>query len=175
MALFIWGLKLKISGSIYEDYKWQIEPGDQGFVNKRFIDSVTSLGMQTFPVYDEVPKYMVMGATYAASELVAGVSPKTMAPLTKTQFLFAHDMCVNLDNGLITSVASMAAAPWKRVTGSNGAILANHIPAVFSIYPDGVVSSVFGQWNAATNSFIGNVEFITPAELLERKDAIITG
>lgn len=170
-----WGLKLKISGSILHDYKFQLENGDYSFVNRRFIDSEGSLGMQTLSVYSTVPKFMVIGAPYVASELITVPSPRTIAPITKTQFLLAHDLCVNIDSGEITPVAAMTMAPWKEISGSNGMIYANHIPGVFTTTKDGVISSINGSWNASMNTFTGSVEIISQAELIEVKNAIITG
>lgn len=163
---------MKISGSIYEDYMFQIEQGDHGFVNRRFIDSVNSMGMQTFSIYSKIPKFMVKGAPYVASELITVPSPKTIAPLTKTQFLFAHDLCVNIDSGEIAPISSMIMAQWKDISGSNGVIYANHIPGVFTITDGGVISSVSGKWNAATNTFTGNIEIISQEKLIEAKNAI---
>lgn len=165
---------MKISGSIYEDYKFQIEKGDHGFVNRRFIDSVNSLGMQTFSIYSKIPKFMVKGASYVASELITVPSPKTIAPLTKTQFLLAHDLCVNIDSGEIAPISSMIMASWKDISGSSGMIYANHIPGVFTITEIGVISSINGNWNAATNTFTGNIEIISQEKLVEAKNAIIS-
>lgn len=166
---------MKISGSILQDYKFQLESGDYGFVNSRFVDSENSLGMQTLSVYASIPKFMVKGATYSASELVRAQSPKTISPITKTQFLLAHDLCVNIDSGEIATIASMVMAPWKQISGSNGMVYANHIPGVFTITKDGVIGSINGNWNASTNTFTGSVEIISQAKLIEVKNAIITG
>lgn len=166
---------MKISGSILQDYKFQIERGDQGFINDRFIDSETEFGMQTLSVYSSIPKFMVQGAEFSPNEFITAVSPKTLAPLTKTQFLLAHNLCVNVDSGEIASIQSMIAPQWKSISGSNGIIYANHIPSVFSTYKEGVLSSVFGDWNPATNTFTGNVQFITQLELEAAKNAVITG
>lgn len=166
---------MKISGSILQDYKFQIERGDQGFINDRFIDSEVELGMQTLSVYASIPKFMVIGAEFAPNEFAVAVSPKTFAPITNTQFLLAHGLCVNIDSGEIANIQSMIAPQWKNISGSNGMIYANHIPSVFSTYEEGVLSSVFGDWNPATNTFTGNVQFITQLELEAAKNAIITG
>lgn len=166
---------MKISGSILQDYKFQIERDDHSFVNRRFVDSTTSDGMQTLSAYESIPKFMVIGAEFIPNEFVTAVSPKTFAPETKTQFLLTHGLCVDLDSGEVTYTQSMIAAPWKKISGSNGMIYANHIPSVFSKYSEGVLSSVFGNWNAATSVFTGNVEFKTEAQIEVIKNAIITG
>lgn len=158
MAMLLWGLNVRITGSIYEDYKFITVPSDFGFINRRFIDADISGSASTLSIYKEIPDHMIIGR-----EFISGLNPpvldvKTMMPATKTIFLLLHGMCVNIDSGLVTTIDRMIPSGWKKITAKNGRIIANHIPAVFSFQPGGVVKSIYGDWNPATNTFTGSIE-----------------
>lgn len=147
-----------ITGSIHEDYRFQIEHTDYGFVNRRFIDADSVNGMLTFPVYSKIPEYIVIGKKFDWQPAISVPGPKTMTPRTKTEFLLLHGLCVNIDNADIVPISSMVQADWKNISAKNGKIYANHIPGVFTITPDGVIKSINGKWDPERNVFVGSIE-----------------
>lgn len=149
---------MKVSGSIYEDYRFFLEDSDYGFVNARFVNSDLAGFSSTFSIYKEIPDFMIKDAEYKPSQEITKISPKTMAPRTKTEFLFIHDLCVDIDSGMVTEISKMKMAGWKDISGYNGMIYANHIPAVFAPFDGGVIMSVEGNWNPALNKFTGSIQ-----------------
>ena len=162
---------MEISGSIYEDYQFLIEPKEIKFLNSRFINSVNSGFSSTFTCYKDIPDYMIKDAEYKPSETVTTISPKTISPRTKTEFLLIHDLCVDVNSGTIKPISEMKIFEYQKTSGKDGILYANFIPPVFAPYLDGFILAVNGEWNPALNEFTGMIEI---GKLEGVKDALIT-